>query len=124
MRNLQKDLEICQKITSGKWNIVAGFRNNIGFMPYAVFTENESGEHIAVDMYKCDAKFLVTAREGFEEAINRAIAAETEVERLKEKNKKLTEIAKNYLNHMRSTPLNDAKFRFIDYIEEVLEGCK
>ena len=121
MRDLQKDLLICEKATLGPWMAVDWF----------VYTD-DAGIRIADCDFGSDGNpdgdensaFIVAAREGWPEAISRAIAAEAEVERLKEKNKKLTEIAKNYLNHMRSTPLNDAKFRFIDYIEEVLEGCK
>ena len=185
MRDLQKDLEICQKATPGKWSL---WPEKCGPEGQSVIHDDTGGVICDVgDPYPRGAnrpqqnmEFIVAAHKGWPEAISRAVAAEyknkelveqiehfectlnekeiqmndlhelvdeaeaevkriteyndglesticdleAEVESLQAENKKLTEIAKNYLNHMRSAPLNDAKFRFVDYIEEVLNGCK
>ena len=77
--DLQKDLLICEKATLGPWMAVDWF----------VYTD-DAGIQIADCDFGSDGNpdgdensaFIVAAREGWPEAINRAIAAEAEVERL------------------------------------------
>lgn len=74
MRDLQKDLEVCKNVISGSWYVDGDGAT--------VFTEIN-------DMPVCDcynlgtANFIAAAREGWPEAINRAIKAEYIVEGLK-----------------------------------------
>ena len=74
-RDLQIDLEICEKATPGPWRHI-GLRVYVdGKRPYI---ENEIGiAHILAN-----SRLIASAREGWPEAIRRAIAAEAEVKRL------------------------------------------
>ena len=75
MRDLQKDLEICNRATPGPWN----GEENTGVEP--VF-ETGCGCCTESTLSKEDAEFIAEAREGWPHAIERAIKAEAEVERL------------------------------------------
>ena len=75
MRDFKKDLDICQKATSGPWSLkIKG--NSV--QSYAI-----EGICSGMKMHGKDAEFISAAREGWSEAINRAIAAEAETEKLK-----------------------------------------
>ena len=86
MRDLQKDLETCEKATPGPWIVDAVVS------PSLVCTEFEDEGNMSIS--ECDfgwdsspdssqnAQFISESREGWPESINRAIAAEAEVERL------------------------------------------
>jgi len=71
MRDLQKDLAICNKATSGPWKSVRA-----AYEDCLVLNDEYS-------LSKHDIKFITTSREGWPHAIGRAIKAEAEVERLK-----------------------------------------
>lgn len=75
MRDLRKDLETCNQATPGPWN----GEENTGVEP--VF-ETGCGCCTESTLSKEDAEFIAEAREGWPEAIERAIKAEAEVERL------------------------------------------
>ena len=72
MRDLQADLEICNKATPGPW---IQDRCNVSAQGYTLFITYVSGKN--------DAQFIAAAREGWPYAIERAIKAEVEVERLR-----------------------------------------
>lgn len=72
MRDLQADLEICNKATPGPW---IQDRCNVSAQGYTLFITYVSGKN--------DAQFIADARKGWPEAITRAINAEAEVERLR-----------------------------------------
>ena len=72
MRDLKADLEICNKATPGPW---IQDRCNVSAQGYTLFITYVSGKN--------DAQFVAAAREGWPEAIERAIKAEDEVERLR-----------------------------------------
>jgi hypothetical protein len=86
MRDLQKDLAICNKATPGTWK-----RNEKpSFGDWWVYSE---GQHICLlpadkkgthygEMFKANAEFIAAAREGWPHAIERATKAEAKVERL------------------------------------------
>jgi len=97
MRNLQKDLETCQRATPEPWEI---HRNDVGD-EYAciVPTEIYDSDGFPVVSYEgglapdcnwkaetieANATFIAEAREGWPEAIKRAIEAEEEVATLKQ----------------------------------------
>jgi len=82
VRNLKKDLEIYKGVTQGKWSISTR-DNNSHYIEHSIFSDDDQGTPIATDMYKRDADFLIAAHEGFAEVIERAIAAEAEVEKLR-----------------------------------------
>ena len=79
MRDLKADLEICNKATPGPWN----GEENTGVEP--VF-ETGCGCCTESTLSKEDAEFIAEAREGWPHAIERAIKAEAEVERLTAEN--------------------------------------
>lgn len=75
-RNLHGDLAICEAATPGPWKVRRQSPNglqNVG---------TRQGRMTAQTFEQGDATFIAEAREGWPEAIRRAIAAETEVERL------------------------------------------
>lgn len=78
MRYLHADLEVCKKVIDGKWHT-----DSEGV---SVFSDMDfMGEVTICDCYHlCTANFIAESREGWPEAINRAIAAESEVEGLQE----------------------------------------
>ena len=76
MRDLIKDLELISKATPPPWN----GEENTGVEP--VF-ETGCGCCTESTLSKEDAEFIAEAREGWPHAIERAIKAEAEVERLK-----------------------------------------
>ena len=96
MRDLQKDLELCEKATLGPWGVCGG--------GYSVFAVNipahkDLGSRVVVaecltendgkpfrDAFKIaveDARFIAQAREGWPHAIERALKAEAEMEKLR-----------------------------------------
>jgi len=92
MRDLRKDLELCEAATSGPWVIdeycVSQIRQpNYSKRRRIVCPPDANGFN--------DARFIAEAREGWPEAIRRALAAEArvkeleaEIERLKEQTKR------------------------------------
>jgi len=88
-RDLQADLGIYGKVTPGPWEIdkIDSF-NGSGKSEIFYIIKSEHAcnkDKIVADMilHGADANFIIAAREGWPEAISRAIAAEAEVERLK-----------------------------------------
>ena len=89
MRDLNRDKEICDNATAGKWRVEIspswGEYDNV-----EVFCDDD----LVADIYFVNvadqeerinnAAFIVAAREGWPAAIDRAIAAEAEVSKLKE----------------------------------------
>jgi hypothetical protein len=79
MRDLQKDLETCNKATEGPWETDEHYQGN-------VYCDDSTGSLIAQCLNKWalrqepnvenNAQFIAESREGWPEAINRAIAAE------------------------------------------------
>ena len=75
MRDLQKDLEICNTATQGPWV----------FEEYDVDIWSQADPwRVANVGLHADMEFISEAREGWPHAIERAIQAEAEVERLRE----------------------------------------
>ena len=99
MRDLQKDLEICNNATIN-WELDE-------FIEPAYFGDTLIAVEHLYDGYEKDATFIINAREGWPEAISRAIAAEAEVERLR---KVLEGVLDGSVNSMD--------------IHEALDGCK
>ena len=95
MRDLQADLELCKKATPGPWkNIqdedpndvrVCQIENNICICCLALMGnyDYEKGEWFKEDeeQWENDANFIAEAREGWPEAIERAIKAEDFIEK-------------------------------------------
>ncbi|MBG9735808.1 hypothetical protein [Paenibacillus alvei] len=81
-RDLHADLAICDAATPGPWRIYGGKlgETNVYYPPYE--NHNEVVSDIDFDRPH-DATFIAESREGWPEAIRRAIAAEAEVERLR-----------------------------------------
>lgn len=80
MRNLQKDLELCQKATPGPW----GWKKHDYYEelvnPYGITVMDDGsacGEYAAwINSNTSDGKFIAEARTGWPEAIQRAMIAE------------------------------------------------
>ena len=73
MRDLQKDLELCEKATEGPWEIMV--RDGVIIIPGIVSGANGySGYYDPPE--KEDAEFIAAAREGWPYAIERALKAE------------------------------------------------
>jgi len=75
VRDLRKDLEICEKATK-KFKLEDGSEPRYFGFTMIVLTDT-------YDNWKEDVKFVEESREGWPESINRAIAAEAEVEKLR-----------------------------------------
>lgn len=77
-RDLHADLAICDAATPSKW-----FAERNTYLPWStVYTSGEIS-FICERVRRNDATFIAEARQGWPEAIRRAIAAEAEIERLK-----------------------------------------
>jgi len=100
VRDLKNDLEVCNAATKN-WELDE-------FIEPAYFGDTLIAVEHLYDGYEKDAAFIINAREGWHEAINRAIAAEAEVERLK------LEVAKLALHHTED----------IELMEETVEAQK
>jgi hypothetical protein len=91
MRDLQKDLEICNKATQGPWywtpeEIECDPETGWWGEPPSVMLPQVMGDDNGkgfVVWSNDDAEFIAQAREGWPHAIERAIKAEAEVERLR-----------------------------------------
>jgi len=117
MRDLKADLEICNRATPGPWEATSESDEDVRVCQ----TENEEcvcclalmGDYNwekeewkegSIKQWNKDAEFIAASREGWPHAIERAIKAETEVERLKpieefaDKNFKLWENAAYTMN--------------------------
>ena len=81
-RDLAADLAICEAATAGPWRVYGGKfgETNIYAPPYGNDHEVVSDINFGRES---DAAFISEAREGWPHAIRRAIAAEAEVERLR-----------------------------------------
>lgn len=96
MRDLKADLEICNKATAGPWEATSESDEDVRVCQ----TENEEcvcclalmGDYNwekeewkegSIKQWNKDAEFIAASREGWPEAIERAINAEAEVERLR-----------------------------------------
>ena len=73
MRDLQADLQICNKATPGPWETEYG-------AGYCVINEDVI---VCSDIWQNDAEFIAEAREGWPHAIERAIKAEAENAKLR-----------------------------------------
>ncbi|WOZ39805.1 hypothetical protein [Paenibacillus polymyxa] len=78
MRDLNADLALCEAATPGPWRVYGGKfgETNVYHPPY------DSHHKVVRDVdydHEADAHFIAEAREGWPEAIRRAIAAEGEV---------------------------------------------
>lgn len=95
MRDLQADLEICNKATPGPWEAtsesdedvrVCQIENEECVCCLALMGdynwEKEEWKEGSIKQWNKDAEFIAASREGWPEAIERAIKAEDEVERL------------------------------------------
>lgn len=80
-RDLQRDLEICERATPGPWKF---FENSSIIM-------NETDVWICEVEWINDKQFIAEAREGWPHAIRRAIAAEKRVAELEAENERLRE---------------------------------
>ncbi|MCY9760364.1 hypothetical protein M5X06_12625 [Paenibacillus alvei] len=79
-RDLHADLAICDKATPGRWHVYdtkLGRGHTYGSVDGVLVM-------IAEGSLTADATFIAESRQGWPEAIRRAIAAEAEVERLRE----------------------------------------
>lgn len=95
MRDFKKDLELCEKATSGPWK----YANTVNMghvlqMPYI----NIHGQKVMaiilkewtpLENIKDNLEFIVQAREGWPEAIKRVMELEAEVKRLKAEKEEL-----------------------------------
>ena len=129
MRDLKNDLETCNNATSGPWTLkIKG--NSV--QSYAI-----EGICSGMKMHGKDAVFISTAREGWPEAINRAIAAEAEVRKLKndmveirqrlDKLRKLRELKKDYDEYKLQSEveiLQAQRTEDIELMEETLAAQK
>ncbi|QDX93586.1 hypothetical protein EEL30_15550 [Brevibacillus laterosporus] len=79
-RNLHEDLEICNTATEGAWNADRVEWPGNENLRHWVMT-HEDGLACAVS-YE-DARFIAEARDGWPHAIERALSAEADVERLR-----------------------------------------
>jgi hypothetical protein len=121
MRDLEKDLEICNKATPGPWECRGEYCDGINTAYHPenktrtkgygcdntfIADLNDDEYHIYSSLQEqiANAEFIAQAREGWPHAIERAIKAEAEVERLKpieefaDKNFKLWENAAYSMN--------------------------
>lgn len=89
MRDLIKDLEICNKASEGPWEYKEmtskKARRGNGTAGYVAYKVCHNGNHLGFYHTPEDAKFVVAAREGWPKAIRRAILAEAVVGQLQEK---------------------------------------
>ena len=96
MRNLKKDLELCNHATSGPWTPTYGNE----FVAQDKYDEDDCRQGICRLLHKPkrkeDSEFIAAAREGWPEAIKRAIKAEEENAELRDKMQKINDIAVNY----------------------------
>lgn len=86
MRDLAADLKICNAATRGPWSTVwsRGLnKNNDQYYVENIRNIVILGPYSEGGRSKKDAEFIAAAREGWPEAITRAIKAEAEVERLR-----------------------------------------
>ncbi|MDN9010014.1 hypothetical protein [Brevibacillus laterosporus] len=78
-RNLHEDLEICNAATEGPW--VKDYHG--GYCVEATSIPSWGGGVIVASCgERADARFIAEARDGWPHAIERALSAEAEVERL------------------------------------------
>ena len=82
MRELKADLEICEKATPGEWATTYGSE----FVVQDKYDKDDCRQGICKLLHKPkineDAQFIASAREGWPEAIERAIKAEETLESL------------------------------------------
>lgn len=96
MRDLQADLQICNKATPGPW-IRSKFGLNILTHDSEISTATQkysgtsSYAEEQIKKLEANANFIAAAREGWPEAIERAIKAEAEVVRLQAERGKAVE---------------------------------
>ena len=89
-RDLAADLAICEAATAGPWRRLTKYEQAVvgeGMMD-VITARGDDMAH--VDIEPDDERFIIEAREGWPEAIRRALAAEAEVARLKDENYELT----------------------------------
>ncbi len=96
MRDLQADKAICDKATKGPWerNEKPSFGDwwvYVGGQHICLLPADKKGTHFG-EMFKANAEFIAQAREGWPHAIGRAIKAETEVERLRNRLSKIEDM--------------------------------
>lgn len=101
MRDLQKDLELCEKATPGPWKVVSG-------KSFGVQSENKN---IASCFRAENEQFIAAARTGWPEAIQRAIAAEARVKELEDE-----------LSDCKA--MNSADQKVIDFLNQQIEQMR
>ncbi|MCS1350344.1 hypothetical protein [Mechercharimyces sp. CAU 1602] len=101
MRNLINDLRICQQATDGPWYAYC----ESGQFHHVDRKLEKGWEFICQYANKKDAEFIAESREGWQEAIERAVTAETEIVRLQHE---LSELFMNLLEEY-----EDAKTKVI-----------
>ena len=80
MRDLKSDLELCEKATPGPWEIMV--RDGVIVIPEIVSGANGYSGYYNPPARE-DAEFIISSRTGWPHAIERALKAEAEVERMK-----------------------------------------
>lgn len=93
-RNLHADLAICNAATPGPWStssltegyVIAG-EDKFTTVATVIEYNDDGSEYLRLGHHDCqdNQAFIAEAREGWPEAIRRALTAEAEVERLREK---------------------------------------
>ena len=154
MRNLQTDLEICEKVTPGpvRWHKLGSIYHLIGqYGPRPIILSTVTAKkenHWYPEMCISnlvdglleplkpdhpDSVFIQESWEGWPESINRAIAAEAEVEKLRKEKERLM-IVLNTINdivsdsegvagwHLSGDIASWDSFGFMDAMQEVLKN--
>lgn len=82
-RDLLADLTICEAATPGPWRRVTKYEQAIvNADSFSDVVTAQGDDACYIDIEPEDERFIIEAREGWPEAIRRAIAAEAENERL------------------------------------------
>jgi hypothetical protein len=94
MRDLEKDKEICDRATPGPWYQEANYWDEKNTVLGRGVFQYDSYAKLLADMIdrEEDAEFIADARKGWPHAIERAINAEAEVERLQSENALLRKV--------------------------------
>jgi len=91
VRDLEADLAICEAATPGPW---VGCQDAVSNSPLnwiCQMYEGEGATAIHFDNHEANARFVANAREGWPYAIRRALAAEAEIDRLRDEIRMLQE---------------------------------
>lgn len=86
MRDLQKDLELCNAATPGPWKVkelIGPYTEELSVRTADDMPICEAGGALKYPEDRANARFIAEAREGWPEAIKRAMEAETRAAELK-----------------------------------------